>query len=536
MLQVATLFLLAPTLLARAAVAIDKRTSTAAVAGSATADVFPPPSTSVNSALFSGESDVGYAYTTPTGVEPAAIQTAASYASNTGASGQYPLVADQPSDADSDFDVMKSWGNLSPWYSVPSSFYGLDEASPLLPESCCLTQIHILYRHGARYPTVGSSPTAFAARLVNATAQEGGFTAKGELEFLNKWTYKLGAELLTPFGRLQEYELGVSFRQQYGVLLNNFTEQGTLPVFRTESQDRMVKTTQNFAAGFFGVPEFLDQVSIQLVVEAQGLNNSGAPYYACPNNNVPSRGSIGTSAYNDFTQNAYNSTLARLQKQLDGFDLLPTDVEAMLQLCAYETNALGYSSFCKLFTEEDFKNFDYAWDLSFYYSQGFGSPISAALGKAYLEEYVARLTNTPPTAGHSSLNGTLDFNSTFFPLNQSIYAAPRMRGPLPLDKRQEGSSFSTNKVVPFATHLVLQVMECGDMSPTKQARFIVNDAVIPAHESYEGCEWNKDGLCAFDTVVAALQKRIDGIDYEHDCYGNYTAEPGKDYNGRSPRS
>jgi hypothetical protein len=112
-----------------------------------------------------------------------------------------------------------------------------------------------LYRHGARYPTTGSLPTAFSAKLQQATKSMQGFNATGDLSFLNGWTYKLGAELLTPFGRLQNFELGVEFRQLYGHLLNNFTEQGALPVFRTESQDRMVKTAQNFAAGFFGVPE-----------------------------------------------------------------------------------------------------------------------------------------------------------------------------------------------------------------------------------------------------------------------------------------
>ena len=81
--------------------------------------------------------------------------------------------------------------------------------------------------------------------------------------------YKLGAELLTPFGRLQNFELGVAFRQQYGYLLNNFTQQGTIPVFRTESQDRMVKTAQNFAAGLFGVSEYLDEVNIEIMVEAK---------------------------------------------------------------------------------------------------------------------------------------------------------------------------------------------------------------------------------------------------------------------------
>ena len=31
----------------------------------------------------------------------------------------------------------------------------------------------------------------------------------------------------------------------------------------------------------------------------------------------------------------------------------------MLQLCAYETDAIGYSAFCPLFTEDDFKGFEF---------------------------------------------------------------------------------------------------------------------------------------------------------------------------------
>ena len=35
----------------------------------------------------------------------------------------------------------------------------------------------------------------------------------------------------------------------------------------------------------------------------------------------------------------------------------------MLELCSYETDALGYSSFCNLFTQEDFLNYEYYFDL-----------------------------------------------------------------------------------------------------------------------------------------------------------------------------
>lgn len=51
-----------------------------------------------------------------------------------------------------------------------------------------------------RYPTsYPNGPSAFASRLAAAK----GWSAKGHLKFLNDWEYKLGAEVLTPFGRSQ---------------------------------------------------------------------------------------------------------------------------------------------------------------------------------------------------------------------------------------------------------------------------------------------------------------------------------------------
>ena len=276
--------------------------------------IFSPPA-AVDSTAFPPEPEVGFPGPTPTGVEPAAAQTAPVYPYNNGPSNQFPLLAPQPhgEDESSKFDISRYWGNLSPWYSLSSADYGLPNASPLAPEGCTITQVHLLYRHGARYPTSGAAPAQFASKLVNAT--EKGFEVTDDLTFLSNWTYKLGAELLTPFGRSQNFLLGVQYRQLYGELLNNFTKAGAIPVFRTESQDRMVKTAENFAAGFFGVPEYLDQVNIEILVETPGVNNSGAPYEVCTNSNVGSRGSIGSTAATAFANNAFNATLARLNSQ-----------------------------------------------------------------------------------------------------------------------------------------------------------------------------------------------------------------------------
>lgn len=195
----------------------------------------------VNPSLFPPESVVGFPGPTPTGVEPAAIQSAKAYPYNEGNAFSFPLVAPQPKGSDAEspaFDITKYWGNLAPWYSLRSSDYDLADASPLIPDGCDVTQVHLLYRHGARYPTSGAGPEKFAQKLANATKT--GLSVSGELSFLSQWQYRLGAELLTPFGRSQNFQLGVAHRQLYGHLLNNFTAAGALPVFRTQSQDRMV--------------------------------------------------------------------------------------------------------------------------------------------------------------------------------------------------------------------------------------------------------------------------------------------------------
>lgn len=268
----------------------------------------------------------------------------------------------------------------------------------------------------------------------------------------------------------------------------------------------MVKTANNFAAGMFGVPEYLEEVNIEIVIETPGLNNTGAPYEVCKNSNVASKGSIGSAAATKFANNAFNSTLDRLNSQVSNLTFTPTDAIAMLQLCSYETDALGYSAFCKLFTEEDFKNYEYYYDvsadatglgleadcqISFYYNQGFGSPVGAAQGKGYLEEFVARFTQTPIKTWDSTTNSTLDSSPVTFPLNQSIYAdathevvvldtltalnLTALTGsyPLPTDHRDDSYPFVASQVVPFGTHFHIQVMECSDKTPSKQIRFVL---------------------------------------------------------------
>lgn len=93
--------------------------------------------------------DVGYPGPTPTGVEPGVVATAPAYPQHTGAPGLL-LPQKIKGKTDKSFDLFKSWGNLSPWYTVPSADFGLPDASPKAPDQCRVTGLHVLHRHGAR--------------------------------------------------------------------------------------------------------------------------------------------------------------------------------------------------------------------------------------------------------------------------------------------------------------------------------------------------------------------------------------------------
>ena len=281
------------------------------------------------------------------GAEPALVQTAPVYPKQSGAPllvPPWPKSEDKASDegeVGDEFDMLKSWGNLSPWYSVDHGSFGVS-GGPETPAGCVVDGVHLLYRHGARYPTeyaAFASPVGFAAKLHKANqGKKGKLRAKGDLAFLNTWTYKLGHNVLTPFGRQQLFDLGVGMRLKYGFLLESFTDPESqiaprLPIIRTESQDRMLASATNFALGFFGWP--LDgKVLMEVTVEEKGVNNTLAPYKTCTNDSM--KGDRGRWYLRKWVEVYLKAAHKRLGASLEGTELSYEDVYVMQLLCAYE--------------------------------------------------------------------------------------------------------------------------------------------------------------------------------------------------------
>jgi hypothetical protein len=126
-----------------------------------------PPTNPINAYPSLFPSNVGFAGPTPTGAEPAVVVTAPAYPLHSG--GCYELLRPVSLEGDvlrngdgsdvkkskqgnnTKFNLFHTWNNLSPWYSIERGRFGLD-SSPNTPDTCRITGLHFLHRHGARYP------------------------------------------------------------------------------------------------------------------------------------------------------------------------------------------------------------------------------------------------------------------------------------------------------------------------------------------------------------------------------------------------
>ena len=229
-----------------------------------------------------------------------------------------------------------------------------------MPSGSNISQLHLVSRHGSRYPTSNSSQAQLGSAIRNATKAGSKFT--GALSFLNTWSYQLGAEILVPKGNQELFDEGVLHYYQYGALYNP----NTTIVARTTTEARMRESAEYFLAGFFGLNwEQNPQVKLEFIIEQTGFNNSLVGADACYNANT-NISTVGSSAQAEWVGVYLQNATERLQSMSGGgFNWTLADTYAAQGLCPYETLGLGYSSFCDLCTYPEWQGYEYSLDIGF---------------------------------------------------------------------------------------------------------------------------------------------------------------------------
>ncbi|KAJ3565628.1 hypothetical protein NP233_g7513 [Leucocoprinus birnbaumii] len=186
------------------------------------------------------------------------------------------------------YETQKLWAAYSPYYSV-------QEYKPP-PEGCHLTQVNILQRHGARYPTLGQS-----ARIATALMrlQEAVLYTDAHFEFIKNYEYDLNTDDLLPFGEHQMSESGRKSFVRYASLANEHN----IPFVRASGSDRVIQSTAKWIDGFRnGSGGILDPPLALIIPEIKGYNNT-LDDKSCPNADHP-------DAPMDTWQNIYAKPIA----------------------------------------------------------------------------------------------------------------------------------------------------------------------------------------------------------------------------------
>ncbi|RDA85169.1 hypothetical protein CP532_2371 [Ophiocordyceps camponoti-leonardi (nom. inval.)] len=437
--------------------------------------------------------------------------------------------------APTDQSIFRLMGYLSPY--APSPGFGVDEYP--LPEGAEIVQLQMLSRHGSRYPTGDSKVENLGRRIANASAD---FTPKGPLAFLKHWKYQLGAEILVPNGRQELFQSGILHNYMYGALYN--------PQSKIITQDRMLKSAENWLAGFFGL-DWTNNATIEVIIEHDGFNNSLSGTLNCPNAYPKS---AGPDARDAWARTYLKNATARFQNLTEGFVWTADDVYSAQTMCPYETVAYGSSRFCDLFTYDEWKDFAYSIDLYFAGASAFHSPTGRATGLGYQQEIMARLKNHTLGYSGSQINVTLDSSTETFPLNQSLYldfshdtniasiltalGLVQFAEDLPVTGPPvEGRVFNVGHITPFGARLDIEIIKTPrPVSParegyleggeTRYVHLVLNQRTLPLGKSFPECDaGRKDGWCELGAFLKVQEGMAAKAKFDHACFGDYPRLP-----------
>ncbi|KAH9899417.1 phytase [Cubamyces lactineus] len=388
-------------------------------------------------------------------------------------------------------EVQLSWAMYSPYF--PAALY----RPP--PANCKINQVHILQRHGARFPTSGSAERIIAAIDKLQAADD---YRDPMLSFVQDYTYTLGQDDLVALGASQSAASGREAFERYSSIVGA----DKLPFVRASSSNRVVASATNWTEGFAAASAHRLRPVLSVVLSEAGNDT-------LDDNMCPSAGD-GSAQTSQWLATFSPAMTARLNAGAPGANLTNTDTYNLLSLCAFETVAKGKRSpFCDVYQELGAEGaFAYNGDLDKYYGTGYGQPLGPVQGAGYINELLARLTSQP-VRDHTQTNRTLDSSPATFPLNRTLYAdfshdnqmvaifsaMGLFQQPAPLDptKPDPHRTWRVQRIVPFSGRMVVERMQCAGGANEQYVRVLVNDAVQPL----EFCGADAHGLCTLDAFV-----------------------------------
>ncbi|KAL2830265.1 histidine phosphatase superfamily [Aspergillus cavernicola] len=405
-------------------------------------------------------------------------------------------------------------GGYGPWIEKldgPGDIPGIEA-----PAGCRIDQVHMMARHGERYPTksAGSRHLDLLNRI-----KEANVNLNGSLSFLNNWDYITSTpehdfDQLTktgPYsGTLGAFTTGVRLLTRYEHLL-----QGSKLKFWASDCQRVIETAQYVAYGLFGldwersrravlevIPETFDRRADTLTPGDTCLR------YLEDLENGHDKGIHMLARF----QQAYAPAIAERLITEQGNAALGTftnlEVFSMQEMCGFETIVRGSSPWCDVFTRSDWEDFEYARDLLHYYRAGPGNPYAGAMGWLWLNATTS-LLQSGPEDGPLFFSFVHDGDMAPFLAALDIMKDLKYDPDLPTTHRAADRVWRTSSALPMGGRIILERMTCSsteDGSAKGEAGFIrvnINDKIVPLPYCTSGPGYS----CPLEELIQFVEHR-----------------------------
>jgi acid phosphatase len=436
--------------------------------------------------------------------------------------GKISEISTQEESDDGAWNLLYHLGGNGPWIQRVDDVVKSerDIFSIATPPGCRVQQVHMLSRHAERYPTINAG-----IRMLDLVERikTSNITIKGDLGFLNTWEYFADGdpsgkfEQLTstgPYaGTLEAFTTGVKLRTRYADLFaNRFPPGGGKTSLWASASQRVVDTGRYFSAGFFGI-NWNDTAELHVIPEtAVRGGDTLTPGHSCQAylNDTTKGHNQGNAKLVEFRATYIPTIASRLEEQLGSpnFHFTNDEIYAMQEMCGFEILVRGSSPWCSIFTQSEWRAFEYARDVLHYYRSGPGSRYGVPMGSLWLRA-TAELLQQGEKAGPFFFSFTHD--SDLAAMLATLGLFPRVPI-LPVNGRIPGDQkWKMSQTLPMGGRIILERLTCRQRqngseeergSEKVYVRINVNDGIVP----YRGCTTGPGSSCPLDLFLRRIEK------------------------------
>lgn len=423
---------------------------------------------------------------------------ALSYSIAPSCAAQIPLLRPQSHSEGYKFDPLLHLPGISPYFDAIGA--GLSHAAP---RNCEVTAASYLIRHSAIYANDNDYEKYMEPFIKKLNSTDNGKKREGwtgPLTFFEDWINpidnpKKQLEEITPQGARDATAVGKHLLSRYPKLA---------PTTKRIYSD-MKTRTHDTAIAF--VKSFKQKIELVRLDDSTHSFHAQNPHKAC---------SAFSKEPGDFELEEWmlkytKPIVARLQ-QFSPVELEERDMMGLQQWCGYESAITGKTSrICDIFTDNEWLEYEYGWDMKYSLMVGHGNPLSPYLGFPWLNTTEQLFSQFHRPNHNASTNAAVDAQRLFLSFTHRevppfiatalglFNSSSANAEEFPTDRVNWSRSWKMAELIPFLGHIGVELLTCNFASndpddDQEYIRIIANSAPRPI----PACSGGPGASCGID--------------------------------------